>query len=113
MFTESYASAMHWLTNGRQPWLGEVDLRTGEAPAQLWISSLAAFWPGLQVSNTRSVLCKSSLPGGFYAWSSSSWSCRHTFAAGSSLLPPCRVRAVGMQAYGIVISSAPQQTAGA
>ena len=49
MFTESYASAMHWLTAASRPWLGEADIYTGHHPAQLWLSSLGAFWPGLQV----------------------------------------------------------------
>ena len=49
MFTESYASAMHWLSSPLQPWLTDADLRSGEQNAQLWVSSLSAFWPGLQV----------------------------------------------------------------
>ena len=50
MFAESYASAMHWLASPLQPWLTDADLRSGEQNAQLWVSSLSAFWPGLQVS---------------------------------------------------------------
>ena len=49
MFSHSYAAAMHWLASPLPPWLGDVDLRTGEHNTQLWVSSLSAFWPGLQV----------------------------------------------------------------
>ena len=50
MFAESYACAMHCLASPLQPWLTDADLRSGEQNAQLWVSSLSAFWPGLQVS---------------------------------------------------------------
>ena len=64
MFTEAYASAMHWLAAAQRPWLGEADLYSGHHPAQLWVSSLAAFWPGLQV---RPGLQGSGL-GGLHLW---------------------------------------------
>lgn len=52
MFVELYAAAMRhlrpaepgWATRG---WLGEVHLHSGVV-TRPWISSLAAFWPGLQ-----------------------------------------------------------------
>ena len=58
MFTELYTSAMYGLTlrlhpgspadsPSPPPWLADADMQTGKL-AQPWISSLSAFWPGLQ-----------------------------------------------------------------
>ncbi len=52
MFAEMYAAAMRHLRPGdpgwaARGWLAEVDMHTG-AVTRPWISSLSAFWPGLQ-----------------------------------------------------------------
>ncbi len=58
MFTKVYTSAMHGLrlkllssaqsdSPPPPPWLADADMDTGKL-AQPWISSLSAFWPGLQ-----------------------------------------------------------------
>lgn len=58
MFTASYLAAMHHLalhlipeaptgTPDPPPWLTDAHMETGKL-IQPWISSLSAFWPGLQ-----------------------------------------------------------------
>ncbi len=58
MFTKVYVSAMHGLrlkllasappdSPPPPPWLADADMDSGKL-AQPWISSLSAFWPGLQ-----------------------------------------------------------------
>lgn len=58
MFAKLYTSAMHGLTlrlaadapggsAAPPPWLAHADMQTGKL-SHPWISSLSAFWPGLQ-----------------------------------------------------------------
>ena len=67
MFVKLYTSAMHGLALRLlptapagalppPPWLADADMNTGQL-AQPWISSLSAFWPGLQA---LAVQCSSS-----------------------------------------------------
>ena len=67
MFSKLYASAMHGLTLRLvpgapadsplpPPWLADADMQTGKL-AQPWISSLSAFWPGLQALAGGLPLC--------------------------------------------------------
>lgn len=49
MFTEAYVAAMKHLRRPELPWLGEADMHVGEPAPAPWISSLSAFWPGMQV----------------------------------------------------------------
>ena len=51
MFTTTYVAAMRHLRRPDSPWLGDADMHVGEANAQPWISSLSAFWPGMQVGS--------------------------------------------------------------
>lgn len=70
MFTKVYVSAMHGLrlkllanappdSPPPPPWLADADMDTGKL-AQPWISSLSAFWPGLQALAGQSNLLTSS-----------------------------------------------------
>lgn len=49
MFTDAYVAAMAALRPQDSPWLGDADMTVGEANPRPWISSLSAFWPGMQV----------------------------------------------------------------
>ncbi len=69
MFSKVYISAMHGLrlkllasappdSPPPPPWLADADMDTGKL-AQPWISSLSAFWPGLQALAGYSILLSS------------------------------------------------------
>ena len=69
MFTKVYTSAMHGLrlkllasappdSPLPPPWLADADMDSGKL-AQPWISSLSAFWPGLQALAGQSNLLSS------------------------------------------------------
>jgi hypothetical protein len=54
MFAEQYAAVtrglqLQWDEAGAVPWQVAVHMHTAAAVSGLWISSLSAFWPGLQV----------------------------------------------------------------
>ena len=66
MFAKLYTSAMHGLTlrltpdapadsPAPPPWLADANMQTGKL-AHSWISSLSAFWPGLQALAGRSAV---------------------------------------------------------
>ncbi|KAK9786898.1 hypothetical protein WJX73_010844 [Symbiochloris irregularis] len=48
MFVEAYVAAMRHLRPIGSPWLGEADMRAGLPSPRAWVSSLSAFWPGMQ-----------------------------------------------------------------
>ena len=49
MFVRAYRGAMQGLRAPGSSWLGEADMDIGEPVLRPWVSSLSAFWPGLQV----------------------------------------------------------------
>ncbi|DBA72271.1 TPA: hypothetical protein ACH3X2_010653 [Trebouxia sp. C0005] len=78
MFTKVYISAMHGLrlkllasappdSPPPPPWLADADMDTGKL-AQPWISSLSAFWPGLQALAGQVEDAKKLLAAWVYAW---------------------------------------------
>ena len=49
MFTTVFVAAMRGLRRPDMAWLGDADMHMGKAHDHPWISSLSAFWPGMQV----------------------------------------------------------------
>ncbi|DBB03198.1 TPA: hypothetical protein ACH3X1_000010 [Trebouxia sp. C0004] len=78
MFSKVYTSAMHGLrlkllasappdSPSPPPWLADAEMDTGKL-AQPWISSLSAFWPGLQALAGQVEDAKKLLAGWVYVW---------------------------------------------
>jgi hypothetical protein len=74
MFVEQYSAVQRglqlpWEEHGAVPWLIAAHMHTGAAVSGSWLSSLSAFWPGLQVlSIGRLFLFRSSNGFAYGSW---------------------------------------------